>query len=143
MNIVIQRRIIIIELKYINLQEKEQLLKENPKVKRLSKLIDQHNTTYIDNLRKKINILNNINGYPLDDYQSRVVLSNEKATLVVAGAGSGKSLTIIGKIVYLVISLLLLLYTLYYEILKYLKIVYGMYRCLYQSYNSFLYCFLD
>ena len=102
MNIVIQRRIIIIELKYINLQEKEQLLKENPKVKRLSKLIDQHNTTYIDNLRKKLNILNNINGYPLDDYQSRVVLSNEKATLVVAGAGSGKSLTIIGKIVYLV-----------------------------------------
>ena len=102
MNIVIQRRIIIIELKYINLQEKEQLLKENPKVKRLSKLIDQHNTTYINNLRKKINILNNINGYPLDDYQSRVVLSNEKATLVVAGAGSGKSLTIIGKIVYLV-----------------------------------------
>ena len=102
MNIVIQRRIIIIELKYINLQEKEQLLKENPKVKRLSKLIDQHNTTYINNLRKKLNILNNINGYPLDDYQSRVVLSNEKATLVVAGAGSGKSLTIIGKIVYLV-----------------------------------------
>ena len=102
MNIVIQRRIIIIELKYINLQEKEQLLKENPKVKRLSKLIDQHNTTYIDNLRKKLNILNNINGYPLDDYQSRVVLSNEKATLVVAGAGSGKSLTIIGKIVYLI-----------------------------------------
>lgn len=102
MNIVIQRRIIILELKYINLQEKEQLLKENPKVKRLSRLIDQHNTTYIDNLRKKLNILNNINGYPLDDYQSRVVLSNEKATLVVAGAGSGKSLTIIGKIVYLV-----------------------------------------
>lgn len=29
-------------------------------------------------------------------------MSNEKATLVVAGAGSGKSLTIIGKIVYLV-----------------------------------------
>lgn len=31
-----------------------------------------------------------------------MVLSNEPATLVVAGAGSGKSLTIIGKIVYLV-----------------------------------------
>lgn len=31
-----------------------------------------------------------------------MVLSNELATLVVAGAGSGKSLTIIGKIVYLV-----------------------------------------
>ncbi len=31
-----------------------------------------------------------------------MVLSNEEATLVIAGAGSGKSLTIIGKIVYLV-----------------------------------------
>ncbi len=56
----------------------------------------------METLRKQLNILNNINGYPLDDYQSRVVLSNELATLVVAGAGSGKSLTIIGKIVYLV-----------------------------------------
>ena len=53
-------------------------------------------------MRSKTPILNNINGYPLDEYQSRVVLSDEIATLVVAGAGSGKSLTIIGKIVYLV-----------------------------------------
>lgn len=50
----------------------------------------------------KEDILNNINGYSLDDYQRNVVLSNKKAILVVAGAGSGKSLTIIGKIVYLV-----------------------------------------
>lgn len=53
-------------------------------------------------MRSKYSILNNINGYPLDEYQSRVVLSDEEASLVVAGAGSGKSLTIIGKIVYLV-----------------------------------------
>lgn len=52
--------------------------------------------------RNECQILNNINGYPLDEYQSRVVLSNEDSTLVNAGAGSGKSLTIIGKIVYLV-----------------------------------------
>ena len=66
------------------------------------KSIEKHNTDYINETRKKLSILNNINGYPLDEYQSRVVLSNELATLVVAGAGSGKSLTIIGKIVYLV-----------------------------------------
>ena len=66
------------------------------------KTIEEHNIKYINETRKKLTILNNINGYPLDDYQSRVVLSNELATLVVAGAGSGKSLTIIGKIVYLV-----------------------------------------
>ena len=49
-----------------------------------------------------MNILDNINGYSLDEYQRKVVLSNDKAVLVVAGAGSGKSLTIIGKIVYLI-----------------------------------------
>lgn len=47
-------------------------------------------------------MLDNINGYPLDTYQSKVVLSNCKASLVIAGAGSGKSLTIIGKVNYLI-----------------------------------------
>lgn len=77
-------------------------MKKYPKQKNFKKQIEQNNKIYLEETRKRLNILNNINGYPLDDYQSRVVLSNEKATLVVAGAGSGKSLTIIGKIVYLV-----------------------------------------
>ncbi len=68
----------------------------------MDNFIDIHNNNYINEQRKICKILDNINGYPLDDYQSRVVLSNERASLVVAGAGSGKSLTIIGKIVYLV-----------------------------------------
>lgn len=100
-----KRKIIIKELKenrYINLQELNSLIKKYPKEKNIKEIINKHNIEYIDLTRKKLNILNNINGYPLDDYQSRVVLSNELATLVVAGAGSGKSLTIIGKIVYLV-----------------------------------------
>lgn len=44
----------------------------------------------------------NINGYELDDYQMQVVTSSYKNILVVAGAGSGKSLTIIGKISFLI-----------------------------------------
>ncbi len=52
--------------------------------------------------RQNTPLLNNIRGYPLDEYQSRVVLSEEESSLVVAGAGSGKSLTIIGKIIYLI-----------------------------------------
>lgn len=68
----------------------------------MDNFIDIHNDTYIKEKRNEYKILDNINGYPLDDYQSRVVLSNETSSLVVAGAGSGKSLTIIGKIVYLV-----------------------------------------
>ena len=47
-------------------------------------------------------ILNNINGYPLDNKQRKVVTSDDKYLLVSAGAGSGKTLTIIGKIRYLI-----------------------------------------
>lgn len=49
-----------------------------------------------------MNILDNINGYPLDKYQRKAVLCKKENVLVVAGAGSGKTLTIIGKIRYLI-----------------------------------------
>ena len=81
------------------LRKKSNKRNNRPNNKRYRTRTDKRNKSII---KKILNILNNINGYPLDDYQSRVVLSNELATLVVAGAGSGKSLTIIGKIVYLV-----------------------------------------
>ena len=45
---------------------------------------------------------NDINGHSLDKYQRKVILNNSKYLLVVAGAGSGKTLTIIGKIKYLI-----------------------------------------
>ena len=44
----------------------------------------------------------NLNGYRLDIYQKKIVLDDSKNILVVAGAGSGKTLTIIGKIKYLI-----------------------------------------
>ena len=43
-----------------------------------------------------------INGYYLDDTQIAAIKSDAKSTLVVAGAGSGKTLTILGKIRYLI-----------------------------------------
>ena len=42
-----------------------------------------------------------INGYKLDKEQTKIVLDKSKYLLVVAGAGSGKTLTILGKIGYL------------------------------------------
>lgn len=42
-----------------------------------------------------------INGYYLDEEQMQIVLDDSKCLLVVAGAGSGKTLTILGKIGYL------------------------------------------
>lgn len=47
-------------------------------------------------------ILNNINGYQLDKEQKEAVIIDDDNELLIAGAGSGKSLTIIGKIRYLI-----------------------------------------
>ncbi len=47
-------------------------------------------------------LLNNVCGKKLDNEQKRVVLSSDANTLVIAGAGSGKSLTIVGKVKYLI-----------------------------------------
>ncbi len=44
----------------------------------------------------------NINGYSLDYNQRKIILNNTDNVLVVAGAGSGKTLTIVGKIKYLI-----------------------------------------
>ena len=46
-------------------------------------------------------LFSDIDGKSLDDPQRRVVLSDEGRTLVLAGAGSGKTLTIAGKVKYL------------------------------------------
>ena len=46
--------------------------------------------------------MNNINGYQLDKEQKEAVIIDDDNELLIAGAGSGKSLTIIGKIRYLI-----------------------------------------
>ena len=50
-------------------------------------------------------LLDNINGFPLDKHQRKVVFCNKQNTIVIAGAGSGKSTTIIGKIKFLLHAL--------------------------------------
>lgn len=45
--------------------------------------------------------LGNINGYPLDEQQLKAATCEDKFSVIVAGAGSGKSTTMIGKIKYL------------------------------------------
>lgn len=47
-------------------------------------------------------ILSNINGFSLDKEQRIAVITDECSNLIVAGAGSGKSLTMVGKIRYLI-----------------------------------------
>lgn len=50
---------------------------------------------------KNNSLFDNINNRSLDDEQRESVLTDELSTLVVAGAGSGKTLTICGKVKYL------------------------------------------
>lgn len=66
------------------------------KINRLNKIFIKKELYNTDNL------LSNVNGYSLDLEQRKAVITDETSTLIVAGAGSGKSLTIIGKIMYLI-----------------------------------------
>lgn len=51
---------------------------------------------------KDDSFFNDIYGKKLDKYQKKVVLDDSKELLVVAGAGSGKTLTVIAKVKYLI-----------------------------------------
>ena len=69
-------------------------------VNSLKKDIKEHNKKYIDtNINNEI--FNDVNGKTLDFEQRKAILNSEIANLVIAGAGSGKTLTICGKVKYL------------------------------------------
>ena len=68
----------------------------------LNKEVEESNQEYMENERISCReLLENIDGKALDLQQQNVVVSNDDRTLVLAGAGSGKTLTIAGKVKYL------------------------------------------
>lgn len=73
--------------------------------KMLIRKIDDLNKEYIFEKEKEFDyLLSNVNGHSLDSVQRQIVLSEEDSTLVIAGAGSGKSLTILARILFLIES---------------------------------------
>ena len=65
--------------------------------------VKNNNVKYIKKeLINSKKLLDNINGYSLDREQRLSIVTDEDNTLVIAGAGSGKTLTIVGKIRYLI-----------------------------------------
>ena len=70
--------------------------------KNLEKVVQKKNKLFLKEQEKKYDVLlSNINGRSLDEEQRMAVLQEEDSSLVIAGAGSGKTLTMLGKIVYL------------------------------------------
>lgn len=67
---------------------------------RLDGLLDEHNKSYV---QKHINdsLFDEVNGRSLDFEQRSAVLEDESSALTIAGAGSGKTLTICGKLKFL------------------------------------------
>lgn len=69
----------------------------------LPTLIKEWNNLFVESELVKHKVLfDNIDGKSLDDQQRRAVVVDEQSNLVLAGAGSGKTLTISGKVKYLV-----------------------------------------
>lgn len=85
---------------YFFSKRKRKFLKD---FKNINKLVLESNNRYITLMINENNdLLSNVNGYSLDEEQRKCVVEEEDNILVIAGAGSGKTLTIIGKIRYLI-----------------------------------------
>ncbi|MGG4198497.1 UvrD-helicase domain-containing protein [Peribacillus frigoritolerans] len=68
-----------------------------------NELVREWNQEFVKQEMRVLNdYFSNIDGKSLDDQQREAVVKDEDANLVVAGAGSGKTLTISGKVKYLV-----------------------------------------
>lgn len=68
----------------------------------LESIVNDFNIHFIESEKEKYNdLFSNIDRKSLDDQQRTAVITDEDSNLVVAGAGSGKTLTISGKVKYL------------------------------------------
>jgi DNA helicase-4 len=91
-------------------KNKSNYYKKEPVVKRFNEIYNNFNT-YISNYNKSYvltrkkeleSYFDNIEGKKLDDQQRTAVITDEYSNLIIAGAGSGKTLTILGKVKYLI-----------------------------------------
>ena len=70
------------------------------KLRQIDEIIAFHNNNYINrNLSNPV--FDSVNGRSMDKEQRLSVLKDEKSALTIAGAGSGKTLTICGKVKYI------------------------------------------
>lgn len=90
-------------------ENKTKFYSKEPDVQRFNRIyedfktfIDNYNDEYVDRTIKENDaFFDDIEGKALDHQQREAVVTDEYSNLVVAGAGSGKTLTILGKVLFL------------------------------------------
>lgn len=83
-------------------KREESVKKFNDIYKNFDNYIVSYNKTYVKTQKEKLSqYFDDIEGKKLDDQQRTAVITDEYSNLIIAGAGSGKTLTILGKVKYL------------------------------------------
>ena len=84
--------------------KKEENIKSfNSIFQNFDKYIVHYNKNYVQNQKEKLSqYFDDVEGKKLDDQQRNAIITDEYSNLIIAGAGSGKTLTIIGKVKYLI-----------------------------------------
>jgi DNA helicase-4 len=91
-------------------KNKSNFYKKEEKVKNFNDIfqdfdnyIATYNKNYVLSQKEKLNLyFDDIEGKKLDDQQRTALITDEYSNLIIAGAGSGKTLTILGKVKYLI-----------------------------------------
>ncbi len=84
-------------------ESKQQAILFKSNIENLHPLITKANSSFIDlELKKYKNYFDDIEGKSLDLQQRQSIITDEDNNIVVAGAGSGKTTTIAGKVKYLI-----------------------------------------
>jgi DNA helicase-4 len=83
--------------------KKEAKVKEfNAVFQDFDRYILDYNKNYVQSQKEKLrDYFDDVEGKKLDDQQRTAILTDEYSNLIIAGAGSGKTLTILGKVKYL------------------------------------------
>ncbi|MCI9843513.1 UvrD-helicase domain-containing protein [Flavobacterium pectinovorum] len=84
-------------------KKEESVKKFNDVFQNFDNYIINYNKNYVLSQKEKLNqYFDNIEGKKLDDQQRSALITDEYSNLIIAGAGSGKTLTILGKVKYLI-----------------------------------------
>lgn len=83
-------------------KKEERVRKFNDLFQDFDNYIVTYNKNYVLSQKEKLKLyFDDIEGKALDDQQRTAVITDEYSNLIIAGAGSGKTLTILGKVKYL------------------------------------------